>query len=323
MGVTFNAGMIVMDPGHDQIGMMQRIGRVARGDEPGSVHIALSSKSRSRKSWLREIPLEIEKAMSSETVDIVTLTRIAMDSTMRRFDDDEAKIDDPGAAVAAQSATGYGTMSKTAAWCAALFWYAMEDRNSRASKYTGSRETLKALESPKTRAIAGLIGAIRRPVAGSERVGWRWADGFMKEGVILRSFKDTILVREPSGRERGNVQLRMIESRPRLRSAYVSYETDGTPVLNIDDTLEMILGMDPKIYVEETRAILLPDGGTTEVPADSFRSETARILKKMAAKETDPKLKKRFEAAHALFVMTGLMPRPDDTPMPGGSSSVA
>jgi hypothetical protein len=53
MGVTFRAGLIVMDPGHDALSFVQRIGRVARGDEEGRVLVRLSQGDWSRRPWLR------------------------------------------------------------------------------------------------------------------------------------------------------------------------------------------------------------------------------------------------------------------------------
>jgi hypothetical protein len=44
MGVTFHAGMMVIQPGHSVASFVQRIGRVARGDEPGRVVVAIPSK---------------------------------------------------------------------------------------------------------------------------------------------------------------------------------------------------------------------------------------------------------------------------------------
>jgi CRISPR-associated endonuclease/helicase Cas3 len=44
MGVTFRTGMMVMQSGHSAASFVQHIGRVARGNEPGRVFVAISSK---------------------------------------------------------------------------------------------------------------------------------------------------------------------------------------------------------------------------------------------------------------------------------------
>ena len=58
MGVTFAAGLLVIDPGHDALSFVQRVGRVARRDEPGLVVVRLDPRRLGRKDWLRGLVME-------------------------------------------------------------------------------------------------------------------------------------------------------------------------------------------------------------------------------------------------------------------------
>ena len=61
MGVTFRAGLMLMDPGFDALSFVQRVGRVARGDEPGTVLVRASEQMRNGREWLRRLVLELKK----------------------------------------------------------------------------------------------------------------------------------------------------------------------------------------------------------------------------------------------------------------------
>lgn len=182
MGVTFRAGLILMEPGHDPCSFVQRVGRVARGDLPGSVIVCFSRNQIDRLGWLRAMRAELEKGPAA--LPVGDFVRALLRGTRERFD---LSAQDPDA-----EAGNFRKMPQTAMWCAALFWVAME----RAEWRSVIRGSFRDFRPPK----AARMGAMIARLLGSEnRATQAWAKAFIEEAKTLRVIVEKVILVEPSG----------------------------------------------------------------------------------------------------------------------------
>lgn len=185
MGVTFRAGLIAMEAGHDATSFVQRVGRVARGDEPGHVIVAAPRARRDRDPWLRELLAGLEDLGLVTTVEAFTAACLRGAAT--RFEADAA-------ALAAEDGH-FAHMPVRAAWCAALFWTALR------RTWTGTPGIRATLDDFATSKAARVEGWLRR----IEREGGtyaEWARCMAQEATVLREIEPRVELMDPNGQRR-------------------------------------------------------------------------------------------------------------------------
>lgn len=182
MGVTFRAGLILMEPGHDPCSFVQRIGRVARGDLPGSVIVCFSQSQIDRLGWLRAVRTELERG--PDRVPVGDFVRVLLRGAQERFD---LSCQDPDAEYG-----NFRKMPQTAMWCASLFWVAMERAEWR-KVIRGSFRDFRPLKAAR-------MGAMIAPLLRSDNRATRsWAEALIAEAKTLRVLVEKVILVEPSG----------------------------------------------------------------------------------------------------------------------------
>ena len=184
MGVTFRAGMMVMQPGHSAASFVQRIGRVARGDEPGHVVVAIPSKGLQDPDRRR---LFERLAALPPRVEIGDFVTACLESVVENFEPRDGELD--------QEDGVFARMPARAAWCAALFWAAL--RRTWTST-PGTRETLDNFRTPK----AGRIEVLLRTLEREDGTYAEWARQFVTEATILREIQPRVDLVDPDGDRR-------------------------------------------------------------------------------------------------------------------------
>ena len=182
MGVTFRAGLIVMEPGHDPCSFVQRIGRVARGDLPGSVIVCFSRNQIDRLGWLRAVRTELEQG--ANRIPVGDFVRALLRGTRERFD---LTGQDPNA-----EDGNFRKMPQTAMWCAALFWVAME----RAEWRSVIRSSFREFRPQKAVRMGAMLS---RLLKSDNRATRAWAEAIIAEARTLRVIVEKVILVEPSG----------------------------------------------------------------------------------------------------------------------------
>jgi CRISPR-associated helicase Cas3 len=315
MGVTFKAGLIAMDPGHDALSFVQRVGRVARGDERGVVLVRYDAGATSRKPWLREILVAFEQERPPRALTVDRFLEFVLRATRQRFTPREKlDLDEPP--------RDFRAMPARAVWAAALFFHALERAQS--PSHRGQREALRSIRPAKVACIAALLRQVSEPITDGERNGAEWARAFLAQASTLRDFTATIAVEEPSGK-RLTVPLRIIESRPALATAPLVVDPRGDWVLMLDRPFDEALRRHEKVYREEILEVMLPDGDIRSVPRRSAATEAAQLMERMTTRPGTPApRRKRFEAAATLVRLSGLVvpPTKDMPALPDDASAV-
>lgn len=182
MGVTFKAGMIVMEPGHDPCSFVQRIGRVARGDLEGRVVVHATNAQMEKAGWLRMVCADLAARVGPVPVDAFIGSVLA--GTRQRFDisglDPEAEDGN------------FRKMPQTAVWCATLFWTAMEQAEWRKVLRANFRE----FRPRKAGRMGAMLASLQR---SPNRATQAWAKAMIEEAKTLRVILDKVRLVEPDG----------------------------------------------------------------------------------------------------------------------------
>ena len=315
MGVTFRAGLIVMDPGHDALSFVQRLGRVARGDETGQVLVRLDAARLGQAPWLRDALLALRAEPAPRRLTIDRFLDLMLKAVRQRFAASEPLSGDV-------VPLAFRSMPMRAVWAAAVFWRALEC----VQFGSGQKEALRAIRPNKVKRIAALLNTITDPDDG-QKAGQAWVKAFLAEAGTLRDIGATIVVIEPDGARRERVPLSLVESRPSLASGQVIADPKGTGLaLQIDCRLEDIIRNEARIYPTLTRAGLLPNGLIRQIRVTEAGVEMIRILQDtMRRPDTSEQMEARLRAAVDLIRCSGLVPAPpggEATPLPSAGSAI-
>ncbi|HEX2940051.1 MAG TPA: hypothetical protein VHO91_03325, partial [Rhodopila sp.] len=315
MGVTFRAGLIIMDPGHDALSFVQRLGRVSRGDETGQVLIRLDAARLGRAPWLREALLALRAEPAPRHLTIDRFLDLMLKTVRQRFAASEPLPDDT-------IPLTFRSMPMRAVWAAAVFWRALEC----IQFSSGQKEALRAIRPDKVKRIAALLNTIADPGDG-QKAGQTWVKAFLAEAGTLRDIGATIVVIEQDGTRRERVPLSLVESRPSLAGGQVIADPKGAGLaLQIDCRLEDIIRNEARTYPTLTRAGLLPNGLIRQIRVSEAVGEMIRILQDtMRRPGTSEQMEARLRAAIDLIRCSGLVPAPpgeDAAPLPSAGSAI-
>jgi hypothetical protein len=298
MGVTFRAGMMVTQPGHSAASFVQRIGRVARGDEPGRVVVAIPSKGLQDPDRRR---LFERLAALSPRVEIGDFIAACLDSVVENFVPRDGELDREDGV--------FARMPARAAWCAALFWAAL--RRTWTST-TGTRETLDNFRTPK----AGRIEVLLRTLEREGGTYAEWARQFVAEATILREIGPSVDLVDPVGSRR-TISWLDYASTAELMAMPTRYDTrrDRLEVF-IDEPISAAgnvlsrLGGEHRSYEIET---FWPHAVETDTVShlravDEFRERLDKALE--SRRSGARRHKSAMEAAATLVRLTRIVPAP-------------
>lgn len=311
MGVTFKAGMIVMDPGHDALSFVQRVGRVARGDEAGQVVVRLDPARLGRSPWLRLMLEDLRAAPDLSCLPVSRFLDIVLAAARGRFaTKDELRSDD--------APRTFRSMPHRAVWAACLFWHALERGQPR--HVHGQRKVLRSLMPAKVKRIADHLKVLEDETDNQVGFGRRWARAFLDQAATLRNCAATVAVMEPDG-SICTVPLRIIESRPALAASPLVDGGKAGWLLCIDRPLDVALRTEARVPRDALRTVLLPNGQTRSVLAREAAGEAVREMQKIAGGPgATAREEAQFAAAIALVQLSGLVPGEADAVPSGGTA---
>lgn len=306
MGVTFRAGLMFMEPGFDTLSFVQRLGRVARGDETGAAIIRCAEQD--RRDWLRRLMLNLKK--ESEVEKVVPVHRfavLAMASMADRF------ANQAGDLAAQTPPATFRSMPMRAVWCSALFWAALE-RDKKLT--TGMRRTLESFRPPQAGLVLSLLKSLSESSLHSARV---WASAFEAEALRLRSIPQRVLIKEPDGREL-RLSSAIFEAYHELVAAPSFLGANDDLVVLVDRPLEDILRDSDRRKVDQRVEALFPHKGSAEYvdARDPSREWLAN-----ARRFRDEARGRRPDSCHALEAAIDLVRLSGIVPERGGSATAA
>jgi len=292
MGVTFKAGMILMEPGHEPCSFVQRIGRVARGDLEGSVVVHATQTQMDKAGWLRLICRHLEAGPRNLPVDAFIGAILA--GARERFDISGL---DPDA-----EDGNFRLMPQTAVWCAALFWIAMENAEWRKV----IRGSLAAFRPKKASRRGAMMGALER---SPNRAAQAWGKAMLEEAKTLRLIVEKVRLIEPDGFSKA-VPWHLYASTPELIDAPSFLDDRDALCVQVSRPIAEIEASFGGLRTRRREEVLLPhEQRTVMVDADRLRDDWRRAveacLKQPGLTETD---REAAETALKIVMLTGIVP---------------
>ena len=307
MGVTFKAGMILMEPGHDPCSFVQRIGRVARGDLEGSVVVTATEAQLGRLGWLRKICLSLSSGDHKITVD--HFIEQVLSSVQDKFDTSRVDFED---------GTGnFRNLPQSAVWSAALFWNAMEHAEWRKA----IQSNFENFRPRQADAIGGMLSYLKKSPNRSAKA---WASAMIGEAKTLRVIMEKVHLVDPDGVCK-SLSWHLYASTPELISAPVTYDEErrimrvhaSRPVSEIETELG---GLRAQRY---EKAPLPHQQFTVTVPADNLVSGWLKItdkdLRRPGLQMAD---RKALETARKIVRLTGIVPLDRECETQGGGNAI-
>ena len=251
MGVTFDAHLLLMEPGFAPLNFLQRYGRAARGDRDGRVVVRLDERLREKNPWLRGLADWIG-ARDGQTATIEALTTQLTAAVQRRF---RQRSDLPNS---------FGTLPSRAAYCAGLYWLALLHHKSNSSGHR--RQRLETLLPPPARHVRALLAQVRGLAADRQfaTAAQHWCAAFATEALKLRGIGSQMRVRWGRNSE-ARVAEDWLRRHTDLDTWPVLVAEDGEQEIRLydDDCLDHHI-LDQSRYVESRRTVAFPHATYTE-----------------------------------------------------------
>jgi hypothetical protein len=292
MGVTFRAGLMIMDRGYSAMSFLQRVGRPARGDEEGTVFVSTGNETGS-VPWLRTAMTRLEG-----------VPRVDIASFITAFAD--KKVTEMNEGVETGDQVTFGTLPTRSVRIAGLFWVAMTNSWNASSR--GHKQTLLEFEPQKvTKVLHGKLRAMKELNLGNAS---RWADAFLAQALVLRTFQPTVTIKEPSGKTR------MLSSSIYAATSYLvgcpaSFCEDGRLVVELDIAFDDIPAIRDRRHVSAV-SLMLPTGqGALQVNSKSCVSDWQRHVERMLDGNCAYEEERALRIALDLVKMTGIVPPAD------------
>ena len=310
VGVTLRAGMLAMDPGHDALSFVQRVGRVAREDESGLVLVRQDPARAGRRDWLRLLLPGL--ATTERLIPVSRFNALVLASVHQRFEEDPAVLADD------TPPTFFRSMPHRAVWASCLFWHAMDQNQWKGA--AGQRHAFGPMRPGKVSYLAKLLhlvagGDDKHPAHG----GAKWCDRFLAEAKILRDIAPSVTLRSPDGTSPGRIPLHYLDRFPALAAFPLLADKAGGWTLWLDRPLHTVLASADSVLARRKRTVLLPNGQEKVVDAEQAAQEAASAMGRLLLHPgTTMAEAGRLRAAIKLVQLTGLVPGEDVAPAGNG-----
>ena len=311
MGVTFRAGMMVIDPGHDATSLVQRAGRVARGEESGEVVIHVTHRAVEAKPWLKMLLHSGDLPADGSAIEVDTFSSAVLADNRRRLNATVPNGDEPP--------RFYGTMPQRAVWCASVFWAALEFAG---HIKRGQRQTLRSFTPKKAGYVLAQLRLLKRSELGSAQ---NWLHRFLDEALRFRIILPRVTVRDASGEDPRKIPYNSYASHSALRDAPAVVGDDGDLEIELDVCLNQAFSHSERVSWRRDVDALFPHR-TYVTPLDERRLKEDWMKVAKDELRRSPLLKAQrtaLEAALELVRLSGIVPVDDgDTPAASGGHVV-
>lgn len=296
IGVTFQCRLLFMEPGYSAASLVQRIGRVSRGDYSGEIFISVQTQNLGRHLWLKQF-LAWMKIHHEKTVSIKNLTLNLCKSL---------RIHPTVSNSFQHNVISYGAMPEQAAAIAGLYWEYM-------LKHVGLKNARRNLLLNKHPAItlvakrwlAPIRLLLQEPMYAD--AAKYWLKMFETEIKTLRTMPKTVVVRTFGGKSQWILPILLVRRNTNLLDLYEPTENEyGQSELWIDEVHWRNGLADEKKAVTDIKYLCLPHT-LNEFPI-KFRakSELKTVLKEELNGYHPKSVKQALEAVKLLSNLTGL-----------------
>ena len=232
VGVTFRSTLMFMEPGHGLASFVQRVGRVSRGSESGSVIVSLSGKRRNRQTWTRRVAEVIER---HEEWDVQTFIDAILRDVRRRLEPTMKEVTADFSAIG-ESMPFYRRASWRGAFWAALFITAI--RRTRMTVQKEARSRLWKIAPGIVKFVEARIGEILSVDVVNDNVRRqsqphkRWVKALLDGALTYREIGATLIVVNPNGTCH-TVTESFLRRATDILNRHIATDTDGERVVHL------------------------------------------------------------------------------------------
>lgn len=290
MGVTIpHAVKMVTDAGFSPLSLLQRIGRVSRGDVSGIVKVVFHSLG--AYPWLHEI-IQSLKACGEEAS--IEQFSDAFASAAGQAKDFSVTSDKDNSLT---NIVNFGTLGNRAYHCAALYHTLLHQRMKSHGNIHFSRRFSEILRGK----MGGFTQSFNKILQLPK--GNKWMLYFLSEAERLRDFSPTITLITESGNKVVYSSF-WIRKNTRIFDIYhVEFDSSDKPFIRIHSSdLEKIQKGSQQI---STRTVMMPDGSWHTV---SVHNAMHDFFRKMNVLPKTPLTKEGYAAVQSLVLRTGVLP---------------
>ena len=327
IGVTFRSSLMFTEPGFGLASFVQRVGRVSRGADNGSVIVALFEDQFNRYAWTRTIKKVIE---DHEDLDVQTFTAKILSDVRCRL---QPTRKEAGTDFAADGSTV--SFYRRASW-RGVFWAALFSVAIRRTKMIVQKEAnarLREISPSIVRFVEAKIGEIlsvdvvNDNLRRASQPHKQWVDALLTSALAYRDIGATIDVVDPNGTRHTVTEsfLRRATDIP-----LICTEEDGKQVVRLfsrtldqeiraftgkPDVQKMTLHVrSPIDHGSFTLSILEREKGSEQLNVrlvEAWRSQFGRLISNPESYRGDPR-RKVMAAATALVERLGRPPLDED-----------
>lgn len=295
MGVTFRAGLIVMNPGHDACSFVQRIGRAARGDVEGEVIVTTSKSERADPTWLKQTWSRL--VAEGDVVPVDRFVDGVLAGVRKKFDVNDVELD--------QVDGTFRKMPQFAAWGAALFWCAMEEALA-VPGHKGTKTLLRTFRPKKAAAMGIWLDQMKRIDlhAASE-----WRKAFLREALKLRMIAPSVKLIDRDGLTR-NIPWHIWASDAKLSAQPVHLMDDGSTMVSVRGSLHEVLSdLTRDRNMRLTEEVLLPYSADRPLlEADRLFESCLSLMRKAGRDHLRAEQRQALEIGERLVRLTRIVP---------------
>jgi len=244
MGVTFNADLLIMEPGFEPMNFLQRYGRAARGDHDGHVIVRFDDGILNKQNWFRSVKKWVE-IKQGQRVGILELTHILTESYQKRFQNCSEDV-----------SKHFGRLPIRAAYSAGLYWNVLMGHFSN----RGHRwKRFHDLQPQPAKQVYRLLAKVREMTSDCifrDSVG-EWCNRFEHEARTLRDIGKGIRVVEEDGAACYVQELWLRRNTDILDRFPLVVAEDGVEEIRIRGTLQKNL-LEKKRFIQTVRNARFP-----------------------------------------------------------------
>jgi hypothetical protein len=181
MGVTFKANLMFMEPGFSPLNFLQRYGRVARGEQQGTVWV---SGDEDQKSWMRQLRRWLEQHQGQRQ-NIEALSSLLSKNCQHDFKQ-------------AEDDRHFGALPDHAYWTTGLYWQVMLQHPSTKGQ---KRQLFLQAQPSSSRMIFHLLQTVKT-LSHDDMIGSLvvdWCKRFERQAFTLRDIGRRVRVVEENG----------------------------------------------------------------------------------------------------------------------------
>lgn len=329
IGVTFHSSLMFTESGHGLASFVQRVGRISRGSDKGSVIVSLAEDRCNRNAWTRTIAQVIEE---HEKLDVRKFTAKLLSDVRRRLEPTRKEVETD---LMADSSTVpfYRRVSWRGAFWAGLFIVAIRRTKMTVQKEANAR--LREISPNVVKFIEAKIGEILsvEVVNGylprKSQPHKQWVRALLTSALVYRDIGATIQIIDPNGTRR-TVTESFLRRATNILNRYIVFEENGERVVELvshtlDHEISAFTGesdmqkmmwyvRSPIGHDSFTLPIREREKGTEQLNVrlvEAWRGQFARFIPVQESDHEDPR-KKVIGAATALIERLGRPPLDED-----------